>query len=189
MLSPIAGSTLNKEYGALESLVALLTEGLIKRGIDVTLFATASSHTSAKLNSECLRPYEEENSILVKVCECLHISEVLERANEFDIIHNHFDYLPLTYSALVNTPVVTTIHGLSSSKILPVYIKYNNRTFYVSISDADRCHELDYIATVRNGIDIEYFHFNDNPLDYLPFSSRFNKDTDANEAVQVAKKT
>jgi len=85
MLSPIAVSTLNKEYGALESLVALLTEGLIKRGIDVTLFATASSHTSAKLHAECLRSYEEDNSILEKVCECLHISEVFERANELDI--------------------------------------------------------------------------------------------------------
>ena len=162
---------------------------MIKRGIDVTLFATANSHTSAKLHAECLRSYEEDNSILEKVRECLHISEVFERANEFDIIHNHFDYLPLTYSALVNTPVVTTIHGISSSKILPVYIKYNNRTFYVSISDADRCHELDYIATVRNGIDVEQFHFNDNPLDYLLFCSRFHEDTGANEAIQVAKKT
>ena len=149
---------------------------------------TASSHTPDKLRAECLRPYEEDESILVNVCECLHVSEVFERANEFDIIHNHFDYLPLTYSALVNTPVVTTIHGLSSSKILPLYIKYNNRTFYVSTSDADRCHELDYITTVRNGIDIEHFHFNDKPLNYLLFCSSFHKDKGANEAIQVAKK-
>ena len=184
----MAWSTPPKKYGPWESVVSLLTEGLVKRGIDVTLFATADSHTSAKLHAACPRPYEEDKSILVKVYECLHISEVFERANEFDIIHNHFDYLPLTYSALVDTPVVTTIHGLSSSKILPVYKKYNNRTFYVSISDADRCHELDYIATVRNGIDVENFHFNDKPLNYLLFCSRFHKDKGAKEAIQVAKK-
>ena len=167
MLSPIAWSTPPKKYGPWESVVSLLTEGLVKRGIDVTLFATADSHTSAKLHAVCPRPYEEDKSIKVKVYECLHISEVFERANEFDIIHNHFDYLPLTYSALVDTPVVTTIHGISSRKILPVYKKYNNRTFYVSISDAYRCNELDYIATVRHGIDVESFYFNDKPQDYL----------------------
>ncbi len=189
MLSPIAWSTPPKKYGPWESVVSLLTEGLVKRGIDVTLFATADSHTSAKLHAVCPRPYEEDQSILVKACECLHISDVFERANEFDIIHNHFDYLPLTYSALVNTPVVTTVHGISSKKILPVYKKYNNKTFYVSISDAYRCHELDYIATVRHGIDIEGLHFNDRPQDYLLFLSRLHKDKGVKEAIEVAKKT
>ena len=117
----------------------------------------------------------------IKVCECLLISEVFERANEFVIIYNHFDYFPLTYSALVNIPFVPTMHGLYSSKSIPVYIKYNNRTFYVSISDADRCHELDHIVTVRNYIDIEHLHFNENPLDYLRFSSRFHNDKNANK--------
>ena len=188
MLSLIGSSTPPKKYGPWESVVSLLTEGLVKKGIDVTLFATADSHTSVKLHTACPKPYEEDKSILTKVCKCLHISEVFERANEFDIIHNHLDYIPLTYSTLVNTPVVTTIHGLSSSKILPVYKKYNNKTFYVSISNADRYHELDYIATVQNGIDVENFHFNDKPLNYLLFCSSFHKDTGANEAIQVAKK-
>jgi len=190
MLSSIVSSTPPKKYGPWESVVSLLTEGLVKKGIDVTLFATADSHTSAKLHAVCPKPYEEDKSILTKVCKCLHISEVFERANEFDIIHNHLDYIPLTYSALVNTPVVTTIHKLSSNKTLPVYKKYNNKTFYVSISNADRCPELDYIATIRNGIDVKNFHFNDDPLDYLLFLSRtLDKDTGANEAIQIAKKT
>ncbi|MCC4769281.1 glycosyltransferase [Methanosarcina sp. DH2] len=189
MLSPIAWSTPPKKYGPWESIVSLLTEGLIKKGIDVTLFATADSHTAAKLHAVCPRPYEEDKDIITKVYECLHISELFERANEFDIIHNHFDYLPLTYSALVDTPVVTTIHGISSRKILPVYKKYNNRTFYVSISDACRCNELDYIATVRHGIKIESFHFNDKPQDYLLFLSRLHKDKGTREAIEVAKKT
>ena len=189
MLSPIAWSTPPKKYGPWEYIVSLLTEGLVKRGIDVTLFATADSHTKAKLHAVAPRPYEEDKDMLVKVYECLHISEVLERAKEFDIIHNHFDYLPLTYSALVDTPVVTTIHGISSRKILPVYKKYNNRTFYVSISDAYRCRDLDYIATVRHGIDIESFHFNEKPQDYLLFLSRLHRDKGVREAIEVAKKT
>jgi glycosyltransferase involved in cell wall biosynthesis/quercetin dioxygenase-like cupin family protein len=189
MLSPIAWSTPPKKYGPWESVVSLLTEGLVKRGIDVTLFATADSHTAAKLHAVCPRPYEEDKSIMVKVNECLHISEVFERANEFDIIHNHFDYLPLTYSGLIDTPVVTTIHGISSRKILPVYKKYNNRTFFVSISDAYRCNELDYIATVRHGIDVEGFYFNDKPQDYLLFLSRIHADKGAKEAIEIAKKT
>ncbi|ALK06751.1 MAG: mannose-6-phosphate isomerase [Methanosarcina sp. 795] len=189
MLSPIAWSTPPKKYGPWEYIVSLLTEGLVKRGIDVTLFATADSHTKAKLHAVAPRPYEEDKDMLVKVYECLHISEVFERAKEFDIIHNHFDYLPLTYSALVDTPVVTTIHGISSRKILPVYKKYNNRTFYVSISDAYRCRDLDYIATVRHGIDIESFHFNEKPQDYLLFLSRLHRDKGVREAIEVAKKT
>jgi len=189
MLSPIAWSTPPKKYGPWESMVSLLTEGLVKRGIDVTLFATADSHTAGKLHAVCPRPYEEDKSIHVKVYECLHISEVFERANEFDIIHNHFDYLPLTYSKLVNTPVVTTVHGISSRKILPVYKKYNNSTFYVSISDAYRCNELDYIATVHHGIDTETFPFNDTPEGYLLYISRIHRDKGTKEAIEVAKRS
>ncbi|AKB18558.1 MULTISPECIES: glycosyltransferase [unclassified Methanosarcina] len=169
-------------------MVSLLTEGLVKRGIDVTLFATADSHTAGKLHAVCPSPYEEDKDMIIKVYEGLHISEVFERANEFDIIHNHFDYLPLTYSGLVDTPVVTTIHGFSSRKILPVYKKYNNSTYYVSISDASRCNELDYIATVRHGIDIESFPFKERPEDYLLFISRIHRDKGAKEAIEVAKK-
>jgi hypothetical protein len=75
-------------------------------------------------------------------------------ADAYDIIHNHFDYLPLTYSGLTTTPLVTTIHGFSSPGILPVYKKYNKTAFYVSISDADRSPELDYIETIHHGVDI-----------------------------------
>lgn len=189
MLSPIAWSTPPKKYGPWEAMVSLLTEGLVERGYDVTLFATADSHTAGKLHAVCPRPYEEDKSIIIKVYEGLHISEVFERAKEFDIIHNHFDYLPLTYSSLVDTPVVTTIHGFSSRKILPIYKKYNSTTFYVSISDAYRCNELDYIATIRHGIDIKGFSFNEKPEDYLLFLSRIHRDKGPKEAIEVAKKS
>src|SRR5690606_3103229 len=104
----------------------------------VTLFATADSLTAGNLEACCARPYAEDTTVDPKVAECLHISHLMERSEAFDLIHNHFDFLPLTYSRLIRTPMVTTIHGFSSPKILEVYQKYNPFTRCVSISDADR---------------------------------------------------
>jgi len=189
MLSPIAWRTPPLNYGPWERMVSLLTEGLVKRGVDVTLFATGQSETEAKLVSVVAKGYEEDRELSPKVWECLHISELFERADEFDIIHNQFDFLPLTYTSMTKTPVVATIHGFSSQKILPVYRKYNDRAYYVSISNADRSPELSYIATVYHGIDIESFTFNPNPGEYLLFFGRFHWDKGAKEAIEIAKKT
>jgi glycosyltransferase involved in cell wall biosynthesis len=168
-------------------VVSLLTEGLVSQGHDVTLFATGDSQTSGKLHATCPRGYEEDSSIMPKVWECLHISEVFEHADDFDIIHNNFDFLPLTYTGLITTPVVTTIHGFSSPGILPVYKKYNRKVFYVSISDADRSPELDYIKTVYHGIDIRQFDFQPEPDDYLLFFGRIHHDKGAKEALEIAR--
>jgi glycosyltransferase involved in cell wall biosynthesis len=164
-----------------------LTEGLALRGYDVTLFATGDSETSGKLHAVCPRGYEEDRSIMPKVWECLHISEVFEHAEQFDIIHNNFDFLPLTYTGLITTPVVTTIHGFSSPQIMPVYKKYNHKVFYVSISDADRSTELDYIKTIHHGIDIKEFDFQPDPDDYLLFFGRIHHDKGAREALEIAR--
>ncbi len=188
MLSPIAWSTPPKQYGPWEQIVSLLTEGLVKQGFDVTLFATKDSRTQGKLHAICPRPYEEDKNLDPKVWECLHISEVYEMADEFDLIHNHFDFPPLCYTKLVDTPVVTTIHGFSSPRILPVYQKYNNQVFYVSISDADRNPTLNYIATVHHGIDINSLPFNNDPEDYLLFLGRIHPDKGVREAIEIAKK-
>jgi glycosyltransferase involved in cell wall biosynthesis len=187
MLSPIAWRTPPRHYGPWESVVSLLTEGLVARGYDVTLFATGDSETSAKLHAVCPRGYEEDHSIIPKVWEALHISELFDHADEFDIIHNHFDFLPLTYAGLTHTPVITTIHGFSSPGILPVYKKYNGSVSYVSISDADRSPELDYIKTIYHGIDIEQFDFQPEPDDYLLFFGRIHPDKGAKEAIEIAK--
>ncbi len=188
MLAPIAWRTPPRHYGPWEQVVSLLTEGLVRRGVEVTLFATADSVTSARLVAVCPRGYEEDPELDAKVWECLHISEVFERAPEFDLIHNHFDFLPLTYSALVSTPVVTTIHGFSSRKILPVYRKYDRRVFYVSISDADRSPDLTYIATVYHGIDLHMFTFRENPDDYLLYFGRIHPDKGTAEAIEIARR-
>ncbi len=188
MISPIAWRTPPHHYGPWEQVVSLLTEGLFNSGINVTLFATADSITKAKLHAVCPKGYEEDPEILPKVWECLHISEVFEDAHDFDIIHNHFDFLPLTYSKLIKTPLLTTIHGFSSPKILPVFKKYNPSSYYVSISDSDRDPELDYIATIHHGIDLEKFTFNRTPQEYLLFFGRIHTDKGTYEAIQIAKK-
>jgi glycosyltransferase involved in cell wall biosynthesis len=155
-------------------------------GLDVTLFATGDSRTSGKLVAVCPHPYSEDHSVDPKVAECLHISEIFERAAEFDIIHNHFDFLPLTYSGLVETPVVTTIHGFSSPSIVPVYKKYNDRGHYVAISASDKSPELDYIATIHHGIDVAQFPFSGAKGEYLLFFGRIHPHKGVYEAIQVA---
>ncbi|MEW6540073.1 MAG: glycosyltransferase family 4 protein [Bacillota bacterium] len=189
MLAPIAWRTPPRHYGPWERVVSLLTEGLAARGVDVTLFATADSLTRGRLRAVCKAGYAEDPSVNAKVWECLHIAAVFEAAAEFDLIHNHFDFLPLSYSGLVKTPVVATIHGFSSPAILPVYKKYNGRVHYVSISRADRSPELDYIATVHHGIDLGEFTFRDRPGEYLLFFGRIHPDKGTHAAVQIARRT
>lgn len=186
MLAPIAWRTPPRHYGPWENVASLLTEGLVARGHEVTLFATVDSQTSGTLRVVCPRGYEEDRSLIPKVWECLHISELFEHADAYDMIHNHFDFLPLTYTGLTTTPVVTTIHGFSSPGILPVYKKYNGKAFYVSISDADRSPDLDYIKTIHHGIDIKQFDFQPAPDNYLLFFGRIHHDKGARQAIEIA---
>jgi len=189
MLSPLSWRTPPRHYGPWENVVSLLTEQLVAMGVDVTLFATGDSITRGKLAWVCERPYSEDPSLDPKVWECLHIEEVFRRADEFDLIHNQFDFLPLSYSGFTTTPVVTTIHGFSSPAILPVYRKYNERTHYVAISEADRCPELDYIATIHHGIELAQFPYREKAGDYLLFFGRIHHDKGVHEAIEVARRT
>ena len=145
ILSPVAWRTPPLHYGPWEQMASNLAEELVKLGVEVTLFATQDSLTSGKLNAVIEEGYETKKGQDAKVLECLHISNLMENANDFDIIHNHFDFLPLTYSKLIPTPMITTIHGFSSEKIIPVYQKYNANTSYVSISNSDRHQKLNYL--------------------------------------------
>jgi glycosyltransferase involved in cell wall biosynthesis len=186
VLAPISWRVPPRHYGPWELFASLLTEGLVSKGHEVTLFATGDSETSAALSSAIPRGWSEDPSIDPKVAECLHISEVFERASEFDVIHNSFDFLPLTYSGLISTPVVTTIHGFSSPKIVPVYVKYNHSSFYVAISDADRHPALDYVATIHHGIDTGNISFSPAPGSYLAFFGRIHPDKGVVAAIDAA---
>ncbi|MGH9041521.1 MAG: hypothetical protein ACRDZ3_14960 [Acidimicrobiia bacterium] len=151
VLAPISWRVPPRHYGPWEQFASLLTEGLTARGVDVTLFATADSLTTARLSATAARGWSEDPTVDPKAAECLHIAALFERAGDFDLIHNSFDFLPLTYSALVPTPMVTTIHGFSSPAILPVYERYNRHGAYVAISDADRHPRLEYLCTSTTG--------------------------------------
>jgi glycosyltransferase involved in cell wall biosynthesis/mannose-6-phosphate isomerase-like protein (cupin superfamily) len=187
MLAPISWRVPPRHYGPWERVVSLLTEGLVERGIEVTLFATGDSITKARLASVCPHPYSEDQTLDPKVWEALHISHVFEHADEFDLIHNHFDFLPLSYSGLVDTPLLTTIHGFSSERIVPVYKKYDKTAYYVAISDADRHPSLTYLATVHHGIALEEFTLRQTKGSYLLFLGRIHPDKGVAEAIQVAR--
>ncbi len=188
MLAPVSWRVPPRHYGPWEQFVSLLTEGLVRRGVDVTLFATADSVTTARLSACVPRGYSEDPSLDPKVWESLHISALFERADEFDLIHNSFDFLPLTYSGLVKTPVLTTIHGFSSQRIVAVYEKYDERGYYVAISEADRHERLHYIATIHHGIDMAAFEVRTTPGSYLLFFGRVHPDKGTVEAIDVAER-
>jgi len=188
VLAPVAWRTPPRAYGAWETVASNITEGLVARGWkNVTLFATKESITGARLEAIIEKGYEEDKSQIPKVSECLHISKVMERADEFDLIHNNFDYLPLTYLPFIKTPMLTTIHGFSSPDILRVYHEHKD-TYYVSISDSDRDKDLPYLATVYNGIDLSNITFRPTPGDMLVHYGRIHMDKGTHLAIEVAKK-
>lgn len=187
MLAPISWRVPPRAYGPWERFVALLADGLVAAGVEVTLFATADSQTSAELVGTAPHGYSEDPSLDAKVEECLHIATAMERAADFDLVHNSFDFLPLSYAGLISTPMVTTIHGFSSPRILPVYERYDDRTWYVAISDADRHPRLRYAATVHHGIETEQFPWSARPGDYLVFFGRVHPDKGTAEAIAVAR--
>ncbi len=189
VLSPVAWRTPPRHYGPWEQVASNIAEGMVNKGVEITLFATGDSITQGKLESVCATGYEEDRSQDAKVLECLHISNLMEKADGFDLIHNNFDFLPLTYSGLIKTPVITTIHGFSSPRIIPVYKKYNDNSHYVSISNADRSPELKYLDTVYNGLNVSEFAFNAQAEDYLLYFGRIHHDKGAAEALQIAKRT
>ena len=186
VLSPVAWRTPPRQYGAWETVASNIAEGLVRRGWDVTLFATRDSVTSARLHAVVDRGYEEDSAVDPKVVEYLHISEVFEHADDFDLIHSHYDFMALTYMRLVKTPVLTTIHGFSSPKIMPAYQKYRDG-YFVSISDADRTQGLNYLATVYNGIDLSLYSMQESSGNDLIFLGRIHPDKGVHLAIEVAR--
>ncbi|MCD6440651.1 MAG: glycosyltransferase family 4 protein [Candidatus Marinimicrobia bacterium] len=187
VLSTVCWSTPPAHYGPWEQVASNITEGLVEKGIDVTLYATGDSCTGGKLEWVIKHPYGENPEMDAKVCESLHISHLMEQADKYDIIHNNYDFIPLTYSKLIKTPMITTIHGFSSPKIIPIFKKYNDIGYYVSISNSDRCSELNYIATIYNGIQPDQFSFKKEHGNYLLYFGRIHHDKGTFESIQISK--
>jgi len=189
ILSPVAWRTPPRAYGAWETVASNITEGLVARGWkNVTLFATKDSITKATLAGWIEKGYEEDKSQIPSVSTCLHISKALQKADEFDLIHNNFDYLPLTYIPFIKTPMLTTIHGFSEPDILRVYHDHKD-SYFVSISDSDRDPGLPYLATVYNGIDLSNLTFREKPGDKLVHYGRIHNDKGTHLAIEAAKKS
>lgn len=187
LLGPVAWRTPPRHYGPWEQVTSLLAEGLVVRGVDVTLFASLDSQTAATLDGVCARGYAEEPSMDGRVWEALHVAHALDRSGEFDLVHNHLDWLPLAFAAHVKVPLITTIHGFSGRGILPAYLNARSSS-YVSISNADRAPELDYVATVYHGIDLEALPFSAAGGSDLVAFGRIHPDKGTALAIEIAKR-
>jgi glycosyltransferase involved in cell wall biosynthesis len=186
LLGPIAWRTPPRHYGPWELVTALLADGLVACGVDVTLFATLDSQTAAALDGVCPQGYAEDESRDGRVWEAMHVSHAYRRSNEFDLVHNHLDWLPLAFSAHCRAPLLTTIHGFSDRKILPAYAAAQSS--FVSISNADRVPELDYCATVYHGIDLDALPFSAAGGDDLVILGRIHPDKGTAEAIDIARR-
>jgi glycosyltransferase involved in cell wall biosynthesis len=189
MLAPIAWRTPPRHYGPWELVTSLLTEALVARGVDVTLFATLDSITSAKLDGVVPAAYSEDPTIDAKVWEYRHLSYLFAQADRFDLIHNQADFPAHAFAPLVDTPMVTTIHGFSSERILPMYQPFQDRIHYVAISEADRHPSLRYAATIHHGIALDEFPFDPTGSDDLLFFGRIHPDKGAKEAISAARRS
>ncbi|PRY23300.1 glycosyltransferase family 4 protein [Pseudosporangium ferrugineum] len=186
LLGPVAWRTPPVHYGPWELVTSLLAEGLTARGVDVTLFATLDSVTKATLDGVVVRGYEEDPEIDGRVWEALHVGYALERSGEFDLVHNHLDWLPLAFSGHCRAPMLTTIHGFSGPHILPAYRRA--RSAFVSISDADRSPYLEYAGTVYHGVDLDGLPFDPDGGDGLVCFGRIHPDKGTHEAVEIARR-
>jgi glycosyltransferase involved in cell wall biosynthesis len=189
LLAPIAWQTPPAGYGPWEQVASSIAEGMMRRGVDVTLFASGDSATSAKLAAVVPLALNVDRNQNDEVATALHIAALFERAHEFDLIHNNFDWKPLTYALATSAPpMITTVHGFSSPPILAAYYAAAKRSFYCSISDADRDPGLSYLATTYNGIDPSEFTFNGQAGDYLVFLGRFHPEKGAHLAIEIAQR-
>jgi len=186
LLGPIAWRTPPRHYGPWEQVTSLLAEGLVARGVDVTLFATLDSITAARLEGVVPHGYAEDPALDGRVWEALHVSFALAASGEYDLVHSHLDWLPLAFAAHCRAPLLTTIHGFSDPAILPAYTRAGSA--YVSISDADRTPELDYVATVYHGVDLATLPFSPAGGDDLVVFGRIHPDKGTAAAIEIARR-
>jgi glycosyltransferase involved in cell wall biosynthesis len=190
VLAPITWPTPPPGYGPWEQIAFNIADGMRRRGLDVTLFATGNSQFDGRVESVVPVGTAEDPALNPDVFSALHIGRLMEHAERYDLIHNNFDWKPMTYALGTKTPpMLTTVHGFSTPQILGAYYACSWRSFYTSISNADRDPGLSYLATTYNGIDPNEFTFNENPGDYLVFLGRFHPEKGTHLAIEIAKRT
>jgi glycosyltransferase involved in cell wall biosynthesis len=180
-------------YGGTELIVSLLTDELVRRGHDVTLFASGDSLTLAKLESVHPRALRLDPSVKEGgIYEMLSLSSVYENADQFDIIHSHVGCAALPYAPLVKTPTVHTLHGIFTPDNEKMFTHARHQP-YISISAAQREPRvgLNYVATVYNGIDTDRFAFYPKPDQppYLAFLGRISPEKGTHLAIEIAQRS
>lgn len=185
LLGPVAWRTPPHHYGPWEQVTSLLAEGLTARGVEVTLFATLDSRTSASLDGVCPAGYADDPALDGRVWEAMHVAHAFGRSAEFDLVHSHLDWLPLTFAQHCRAPLLTTVHGFSGPAILPAYVRARSR--YVSISDADRSPDLEYAATIHHGIDFAQFPYGATGRGLVVFG-RVHPDKGTRTAIEIARR-
>ena len=189
VLAPLSHRVPPSGYGPWEQVAFNVAEGLRRRGADVTLFCSENSSFAGRTRAVAAVPFSEDPHLNGDVFGELHVANLFAHAHEFDLIHNHLDWRPLCFALASSAPpLVTTIHGFSSPQILAAYYAASRRSFYCSISDADRDPGLAYLATVYNGIDPSAFAFRQDPEDYLLFFGRIHEEKGAHVAIEVARR-
>jgi glycosyltransferase involved in cell wall biosynthesis len=184
VLGSIAWRTPPLHYGPWERIAGLIADGLHARGAEVTLFATLDSQTSAELDGVCPRGYADDPELDGRVWEALHVAHAIERSSEFDLVHNHLDWLPVVFERLWQPPLVTTVHGFSGPGILPAYKR--SQSAFVSISFADRAPGMAYVANVYHGVDPAELPFDPVGGDSLVCFGRIHPDKGTAEAIGIA---
>jgi len=190
MVAPLAEAVPPALYGGTERVVSVLTEELVSRGHEVTLFASGDSVTRAALVACCPRGLRLDPEVRDPVASTMfELGDVYRRASEFDVIHNHVDYFGFPFARLTATPTVTTTHGrLDLAEVRRVYGLFPEQSL-ISISDALRAPlpEANWLATVPNGIDLSHFHFNPTGGDYLVFLGRMTPEKRPDRAIEIAR--
>jgi glycosyltransferase involved in cell wall biosynthesis len=189
-VAPLYESVPPKLYGGTERIVSYLTEELIKQGHDVTLFASGDSVTKARLIPAVKKSLRLQNEFVDSVAHhIVLIQEVIERANEFDIIHFHIDYLHYPFSQLISTPHLTTLHGrLDLPDLQNVYNKFSKQPV-VSISNDQRrsLPQANWIGTVYHGIPVDLFNSGEGKGNYLAFLGRISPEKGLEKAIEWSK--
>jgi glycosyltransferase involved in cell wall biosynthesis len=189
VLAPVAMAVRPGEGDSIEQLVSLLVEELVRRGHEVTLFATGDSQTSAELRSLYPRGYEADAEMWDwRVAEVMHAAAAFEQADEFDLIHSHAYHYALPYTRLVRTPVVTTYHIEMDPDIAAAFARYPEaRLVAVSECQRDRMPGIADVAVIRHGIDTAAFPFGAHPGEYLLYLGRMLPEKGPVESVRIAR--
>jgi glycosyltransferase involved in cell wall biosynthesis len=191
-IAPVATTIPPPKSGSVETMASLLTEGLVARGIDVTLFATGDSKTKAKLHAIYPHGYwHDENMWPWELYEMLNLAAAVERAADFDLIHYEAAYYPmsLAFARLSPTPIIQTLHHSPSQAEVKLWARYPEAPFVaISNEQARLLDGLNIIGTVLHGIDTDGFRFREKPEDYLLFLGRFTEGKGVLQAIEIARR-